>query len=481
MMEQANLNPQYYVFEQIDANQDGQITPSELMEALRAAPPHPRVEAAQQDASNASVLKAALETAEGKAAFKSLFDSLDANKDGAVSSKEWGKGVGKNRELMQKYFGGSTTGEVARMFGKINTDGDAKLTWVEWCAAVGVDPGDEAFDFALEESSASEVPASASESDAQEWEVPEHLFLSEQERAARMMQRVIRGRKARQEAQCRSMARHVPAKRPKVTFDANGRRRLVLTVGSEVPNAEKWAVYVVTSFRHLVSRVVFDVPGWPARQRTRTAVYKPFTMKGTGPAPELVTITVHFDPFFQQPPMELEHAPAKPHGAGGGSATAEHAVVLWDPASTDKPKPPTETELRCARLLQRRWRRAQIQAKATAFLDGAGDGVVFGAAAHAFSTAAFGERGKLRMGQKGASQRDVMAYGDMRRWAWTGGPRGGSTCLTLSSLRRWRRRVSGGRVRSNSGRSAATPFSRGASPPPPRPRRRWWRRPRRPR
>ena len=199
MMEQANLNPQYYVFEQLDANQDGQITPSELMEALRAAPPHPRVEAAQQDASNASVLKAALETAEGKAAFKQLFDSLDANKDGAVSSKEWGKGVGKNRELMQKYFGGSTTGEVARMFGKINTDGDAKLTWVEWCAAVGVDPGDEAFDFALEESSASEVPASASESDAQEWEVPEHLFLSEQERAARMMQRVIRGRKARQE------------------------------------------------------------------------------------------------------------------------------------------------------------------------------------------------------------------------------------------------------------------------------------------
>ena len=130
--------------------------------------------------------------------------------------------------------------------------------------------------------------------------MPEHLFLSEQERAARMMQRVIRGRKARQEAQCRSMARHFPAKRPKVTFDANGRRRLVLTVGSEVPNAEKWAVYVVTSFRHLVSRVVFDVPGWPARQRTRTAVYpKPFTMKGTGPAPELVTITVHFDPFFQ--------------------------------------------------------------------------------------------------------------------------------------------------------------------------------------
>ena len=137
-----------------------------------------------------------------------------------------------------------------------------------------------------------------------------------------------------------------------------------------------------------------------------------------------MTITVHFDPFFQQPPMELEHAPAKPHGAGGGSATAEHAVVLWDPASTDKPKPPTETELRCARLLQRRWRRAQIQAKATAFLDGAGDGVVFGAAAHAFSTAAFGERGKLRMGQKGASQRDVMAYGDMREMGVDGRPEG---------------------------------------------------------
>ena len=42
--------------------------------------------------------------------------------------------------------------------------------------------------------------------------MPEHLFLSEQERAARMMQRVIRGRKARQEAQ------QEPEKQPKGVF-----------------------------------------------------------------------------------------------------------------------------------------------------------------------------------------------------------------------------------------------------------------------
>ena len=43
---------------------------------------------------------------------------------------------------MRRYFGGATVGEVGRMFSKINTDGDARLTWAEWCAAVGVDDED---------------------------------------------------------------------------------------------------------------------------------------------------------------------------------------------------------------------------------------------------------------------------------------------------------------------------------------------------
>ena len=74
-----------------------------------------------------TALKTALATPEGRAELKALFESLDANGDGALSSKEWGRGVGKKwkedaafKELMQTYFGGATIGEVGRMFSKIN-------------------------------------------------------------------------------------------------------------------------------------------------------------------------------------------------------------------------------------------------------------------------------------------------------------------------------------------------------------------------
>ena len=91
-------------------------------------------------------LAAALATPEGRAEFKALFESLDANSDGALSSKEWGQGIGKKgheddafKEKMQKYFGGATIGAVASQFSKINADGDEKMTWEEWCTAVGAD------------------------------------------------------------------------------------------------------------------------------------------------------------------------------------------------------------------------------------------------------------------------------------------------------------------------------------------------------
>ena len=100
-------------------------------------------------------LTAAMATPEGRAEFKKVFESLDANGDGALSSKEWGQGIGKKwheddafKELMKKYFGGATIGEVASQFNKINADGDAKLTWDEWCTAVGASAADAELDAA---------------------------------------------------------------------------------------------------------------------------------------------------------------------------------------------------------------------------------------------------------------------------------------------------------------------------------------------
>jgi len=89
-------------------------------------------------AADTSLIASALASAEGRAELKALFDALDVNGDGAVSSKEWGQGLSKNQALMQKYFGGATAAEVGRQFNRIDADDDRKLTWSEMLAAAGI-------------------------------------------------------------------------------------------------------------------------------------------------------------------------------------------------------------------------------------------------------------------------------------------------------------------------------------------------------
>lgn len=78
----------------------------------------------------------AMATEEGRAELKALFDTLDKNSDGKVSSKEWGSGVSKNKEIMAKYFGGSNVGAIGRAFGRIDTNRDKQLSWEEFVDAV---------------------------------------------------------------------------------------------------------------------------------------------------------------------------------------------------------------------------------------------------------------------------------------------------------------------------------------------------------
>ena len=94
--------------------------------------------AAAAAAADTSLIASALASAEGRAELKALFDALDANGDGAVSSKEWGQGLGKNQALMQKHFGGATAAEVGRQFNRIDADDDRKLTWSEMLSAAGI-------------------------------------------------------------------------------------------------------------------------------------------------------------------------------------------------------------------------------------------------------------------------------------------------------------------------------------------------------
>lgn len=80
-------------------------------------------------------LAEALQTEEGEVALKEFFMSLDKDGDGKVSKKEWGSKVGKQKELMSKYFGGATAAEVGAAFNRIDTNRDGSLSWEEFLAA----------------------------------------------------------------------------------------------------------------------------------------------------------------------------------------------------------------------------------------------------------------------------------------------------------------------------------------------------------
>ena len=73
----------------------------------------------------------AVQTAKGNAELKAIFVALDKDSDGKVSSKEWGKGVSKNQEVLKKYFGGGTLAEVGMAFRRIDVNDDKHLTWEE--------------------------------------------------------------------------------------------------------------------------------------------------------------------------------------------------------------------------------------------------------------------------------------------------------------------------------------------------------------
>ena len=74
----------------------------------------------------------------GLAELRNLFDSLDKDHDGKVTGQEWGKKVRENQTLLAKYFGGSTLKEIGSAFKRIDTDGNASLSWDEFVAAAGL-------------------------------------------------------------------------------------------------------------------------------------------------------------------------------------------------------------------------------------------------------------------------------------------------------------------------------------------------------
>ena len=82
-----------------------------------------------------SMLADAMFTDTGQADLKALFDSLDKDGDGNVNSKKWGESVFENKDVMAKYFGGTTMAEIGGAFAGIGANKDGHLTWEEFVAA----------------------------------------------------------------------------------------------------------------------------------------------------------------------------------------------------------------------------------------------------------------------------------------------------------------------------------------------------------
>merc|ERR1712010_43262 len=79
-------------------------------------------------------LSAAVSSDEGLAKLRALFDELDKDGSGEVSSKEWGSSVYKKREALSKYFGGSSLKSIGTLFSVADADGNDSITFDEFVA-----------------------------------------------------------------------------------------------------------------------------------------------------------------------------------------------------------------------------------------------------------------------------------------------------------------------------------------------------------
>merc|ERR1711988_1735799 len=80
-------------------------------------------------------VETAMASEDGRTELKKLFDAMDKNKDGEVTSKEWGQAAFKNKDVVAKYFGGSTPKEICGAFKRLDVAKKGTLTWAEFEAA----------------------------------------------------------------------------------------------------------------------------------------------------------------------------------------------------------------------------------------------------------------------------------------------------------------------------------------------------------
>eukprot|EP00930_Biecheleria_cincta_P081149 TRINITY_DN6987_c0_g1_i2.p1 TRINITY_DN6987_c0_g1~~TRINITY_DN6987_c0_g1_i2.p1 ORF type:complete len:753 (-),score=146.16 TRINITY_DN6987_c0_g1_i2:125-2338(-) len=115
-------------FKRLDTDGSGDLTWGEFETAVAAK---------SADAKLAEVMSQPA----GKATLRGLFNSLDKDSSGRVSSKEFGKGLKANEAMLRQYFGGSTLQELGHAFKRLDMDGSGDLSWEEFEAATTPNAG----------------------------------------------------------------------------------------------------------------------------------------------------------------------------------------------------------------------------------------------------------------------------------------------------------------------------------------------------
>jgi len=126
LMTEAQINPDAYLRQKFDTNKDGRVTWEEFESQLRKA--------AVKQVENRGCVLAAEATVEekAKARLKELFESLDSNKDDAVSQEELAKKLSAEDEGFKALLveaGLNTNLEVCEQLGG---DSDKRVTWDEF-------------------------------------------------------------------------------------------------------------------------------------------------------------------------------------------------------------------------------------------------------------------------------------------------------------------------------------------------------------
>ena len=128
------------------AHDDPEVDPAKPDPPIADASPPASSTESEQTALKSLV--SALGNEEGRAELKALFATLDKDGDGKVTSKEWGSSLSKNKELMGKYFGGSSMQEIGKAFKRLDLHGDGELDWEEFLHGAEVQAASLGVDFA---------------------------------------------------------------------------------------------------------------------------------------------------------------------------------------------------------------------------------------------------------------------------------------------------------------------------------------------